>query len=419
MNRDVYMQIGNFKFYNQLDNMIQIPDSNATDYMCTHYRKPVVDPFHLELHNRIETSNSPESIGIMLNADHYPFKDTSSGIELRDIEGFKSHQGLKMEVSEYMTEIDLQLFSTIPREVLFYDEACKLLDHKLIPKDSSIRFENMYGQARDTQTACFVKIYDKNRTLNTTPLILPTNCFEYLTKAKILENNKETLARKNIFFIPFEPAVDPDILIDQDMLNKAPKPYDCFLSGTLVPFVYPYRFIAFQKVNALSNSIKVLKEGRAHFRYLADREILSYKEKDITKHELDNNTAIIAKQQYQDYLQRIYDSKVGIVCSSVFGYGLKKYFEYMARGCVLVGDMPKYADHYGFKHMENVFQCDVDDIENAVKYLISNDSIRLRLARNALQLVTERFTMKNRVDSFLEHLVSISNKFSNHSQTNI
>jgi glycosyltransferase involved in cell wall biosynthesis len=91
------------------------------------------------------------------------------------------------------------------------------------------------------------------------------------------------------------------------------------------------------------------------------------------------------------------DSKIGIMCSSIFGYPLKKYFEYMANGCVVVGQMPKNKDELGFKHLHNVCECSIDEIPDVIDFLIKNESIRLKIAKNARDLILNMYTMDHAV----------------------
>ena len=85
----------------------------------------------------------------------------------------------------------------------------------------------------------------------------------------------------------------------------------------------------------------------------------------------------------------------------------------MSNGCVCVGQLPKYADQYGLRHMVNFYECEADDVENAIEFLLNNDDIRLMLATNARNLMLERYTTEILIDKMLDDIDRIVDEYQN------
>ncbi len=403
------MQIGNIKFFNNFDDIIQLPSADFADHMCTHYRKRSLDYFHLELKSRMHDDDANHRISVMLECGFdypsYPFGETSTNQVLTLRDEFKRANGIKIQISEYMMEIDLQVFKTIPSEHFFYDKACKLLDRQdLLYPDTRELFDKHFVRNRN-EKPCFIDMYIRQNRNTDKILLVPINCFDHIKMSGVLDDRRQDLIESRVHFVPFIPAVDLRFEISEDVIVKKERPFDCLLAGSLNAFVYPYRHAAFKIIERMNRKDIIIERGSKMTFFNKTPEITQkYLKKEITHRERDEQFNELAIAQMNDYISRISNSKIAVVCSSVFGYPLKKYFEYMSLGCVIVGDAPKYATELGFKHMENIYICEIDEIEKAVMYLLQNDELRIRLALNAKKLIDERYTTKSRVDLFLKQI---------------
>lgn len=397
-----------------MSEMIRIPDTNFSNFMCTDYRKPVVDPFYQELMYRKECCIDPDQkpdIGIMMHCwGGYPYERVSDKRELRLLPEFEAFRGKKIDVSEYMLEIDLQIFRSLSYEYMFYEKNCNLLHHPLIEDGWFEIFEERYIKDR-AEKSCFIENELRRERENWS--ILPVNAFDLIEDSGLIYENKEKMIDAKVSFVPFLPAVADERIVGKQDLYASKRPYDCFLAGSLNAFVYPFRYIAFKKIRAVAEAKGwvLAEESRTLFKSKAEGVNKKFQCGEISKKQLDLEVHLISQMQYADYFEKASKAKLAITCSSVFGYPLKKYFEYMASGCVIVGNLPKNAGRYGLKHMENVFECEVDEIEEAVDFLLKNESIRLQLATNALKLVKDKYTMKARVDLFFQQIYDISDKY--------
>jgi glycosyltransferase involved in cell wall biosynthesis len=409
------MHVDNLKFFNDFNNIIQTSDAYRCNSTYTNVRKRALDGFHKELKKRIDCSNPTDPrYAAIFTSDFYPFHETSSGMSLSNESGFKSFDGLKFRIDEYMTEIDLQLFSTIPWDILCYDKNCELLSHREIPEKTKGQFFNRYEENRNERFSNLLyhlknrlpTIVDGNKPEDISVIFV--NYFEHIKASGILEQRRDELHKAQCNYIPWNPIIDEDYIITEKAIEERDRPFDCFLGGLAIPFVYPYRYLAFEKIKKMGNELKIVPENRIAHNEKYQEGLTLYENGYITKTQLDIRTDLLGRMQYEEYLDRASSSKVAVACSSVFGFPLKKYFEYMARGCVVVGNLPKYAKEYGIVHMENAIECDVDDIEDAVKLVLNNNDLRIKLAKNGLKLVRDRYTPKQQVDNLMYNLNQIS-----------
>lgn len=184
-----------------------------------------------------------------------------------------------------------------------------------------------------------------------------------------------------------------DSIISDEAIDK-PRTNDCLITGQMLPHIYPFRSLA----NEILEKCNDIKTVRLFWDYLTTQQqienqlarALMGEMKLADFHKLSRMTV---QGQRSRFIAAIRNSKTAIGCSSVFGYPLKKYFEYMANGCVVVGQMPINKKELGFKHLVNVYECQLEEVPEAIKIICKDDELRIRLARNAKSLVENNYTM--------------------------
>jgi hypothetical protein len=117
-----------------------------------------------------------------------------------------------------------------------------------------------------------------------------------------------------------------------------------------------------------------------------ESDIAQGKRKDKSDVSLNKAFGLVDDNQYQEYMSMLQSSKIFICCSSIFGYPLKKFWEGMAMGCVVVGQMPKYADAYGIVNGVHMIDCPIDDLEQVISHLLRHPDKMDAISRQAILL---------------------------------
>jgi hypothetical protein len=190
---------------------------------------------------------------------------------------------------------------------------------------------------------------------------------------------------------------DDQVIRESDISNN--RSNDCLITGQMIPHIYPFRVISLSLLNKCDD---IKKKGLSK-EYLGLQNEIKENLSKVHKGDLPIDKFQLAsegqmKKHKDDFIEAIRNSKTAIGCSSVFGYPLKKYFECMANGCVVVGQMPTNKEELGFKHMVNVYECSVDEVPDAIRFLCKNDDIRTQLAKNARELILNKYTMSKAAD---------------------
>ena len=209
-------------------------------------------------------------------------------------------------------------------------------------------------------------------------------------------------SQHNIFAINILPHLLPaDKLIDNASIESNKRDIDVFLSGSLLDWLYPYRTLTYTKIKN-NHKYKVLDDTDTYWQYqdklksialwCANKSLLESQSKRA-------EASFLIDDYYLKYASKLRDSKLGVVGNNMFGYAARRYFEYMSNGCVCVGQLPKFADKYGFKHMVNMYCCEPDEIEDAIDFLLANENIRLEIAKNARDFVNSNYTAEHMVSN--------------------
>ncbi len=104
------------------------------------------------------------------------------------------------------------------------------------------------------------------------------------------------------------------------------------------------------------------------------------------------------------YIQALQRSKVMLTDASKYGCPVKKYFEAMATGCLLMADRPNHAENIGLIDGETYVEISKDNWREKLDYYLANDTERLRITRNARELFEAKHTNEVRVKQLLKLL---------------
>jgi hypothetical protein len=332
---------------------------------------------------------------------------------------FHSHKApKKFVVDESFLLIDPHRFLDVDEDVILYPNSTKLFDHHLLAKHS----KELHTHAQ----VCFVSKGDQsNRSQSITKMlsnyrnhrdllkkdvikIIPIQQYDdFFLKSGIdkdhLDVNIHFVHTRNPNFVHSQ-----SVISEYDIINNQ-RSKDVILTGSNAMVVYPYRYLAKMLLQDITNEISLFDQSN-EFNLLLQSITTLQKDTIVDKKLLGTKINSLIYQYYNQYYEHLRDSKIGITCSNVFGYTARRYFEFMANGCVIVGQMPRNSEALGFKHLYNVFECEVDDINDAVKYLLENDDVRINIALNARKLLLDRYTVEANEDVFLNDLANIVKK---------
>ncbi len=111
-----------------------------------------------------------------------------------------------------------------------------------------------------------------------------------------------------------------------------------------------------------------------------------------------------------DYIRVLQRSKVMLTDGSVYGQPVKKCFEAMATGCLLLADKPNHADEVGLIPGETFVEISKGDWREKLDYYLKHDEERLRITRNARQLFEQKHTNEIRAKALIQVLKDMCKK---------
>lgn len=101
------------------------------------------------------------------------------------------------------------------------------------------------------------------------------------------------------------------------------------------------------------------------------------------------------------YVKALQRTKLMLFDSSVYKYPVKKYFECMATGCLILADKPNHSSVLGLVEGEHFVCINRKNWKDRVNYYLLNDEKRERIVRQARQLFLERHTNRVRAKQLL------------------
>jgi hypothetical protein len=200
-----------------------------------------------------------------------------------------------------------------------------------------------------------------------------------------------------------------NILNDINDVNN--RSNDVIMTGNKSSFIYPLRNSIREKFNSKANAFTTLDTFEA---YLFDRgktkaiaSDFSSSSKSIDlRNKLHKEMNLIYRQTLDNYCFFLKKSKIGIVCSSIYGYPVAKYFELFAQGVLVIGDMPIDGSEYGLINNETMVECTLDNVEDKVLYYLNNSEERERITRNALNFIHTSYNSKANISLLFEEINS-------------
>lgn len=337
------------------------------------------------------------------------FFDLPNNISSPNVDSFLGSSGVKVVVDMAFTYFDPQIFHRDLKAQALYkgDTVAFILDkaNKDFPSlDNFQKDLGFYLKRFEEPVGKFKKILDNMYSIyakwGVDHIIIPVLCYDTYFESGLLDDPRFS-------FIRYEHLVS-SCISKRELL--AERDTDVFFSGSALSIVYPYRFV-FRETKAVSfaNNFSFYDDYPSYIGdYIYPRnELLSKKDEIYDVSELQTLNDTIEKldnERYGAYLDHLQNSRISVCCSSIFGFPLKKFVESMSKGCVVVGDLPKYPELCGIRDGFNAVQCTLDEIEDTVEKLLRNPTKTLYLASNALDLIEDRYTGEAYARRFFEEL---------------
>jgi hypothetical protein len=308
----------------------------------------------------------------------------------------KSKAKKKTIIFEGMAFDDPQVYwKSIKKDSLFRDDCYDLWNHKWIELDVEHLWSSYFEKiAKNIQDFAFYKenIRNLKNSFECDNIVVPLQYSETYRDSDLLNDDDITFVNNDLpinidLFKPYSNFDDRDI--------------DCFISGADFSGVYPFRYIARRVMQNNSRFWKTFDNSNTYRDYLQKRHRWTKKFDDEVQLGVRNgysdfflNQAFgdLDSNQYNDYLELLKRSKIVIGCTSVFGYPLKKYIEAMGMGCVVVGELPKFASKYGMVAGTHMVACNHDELEHTINSLLNDKDRMKEISENARKLVMEQFS---------------------------
>jgi hypothetical protein len=190
----------------------------------------------------------------------------------------------------------------------------------------------------------------------------------------VLRNIRDQQSRrylpKKMRSIFISQAVDTDIFVPRALSNI----YDVMAVFGLVSYIYPTR----EAVQKVINQMPGVKSLIGNWR-----------------------TGI----KHGKYAEAIARSKIFVNCNGINNQVLMKYFEVMACGTMLLTNMPRSCEKYGFipgRHF--AVWDDIDDLVSSIHYYLENDRDRETIAQAGMSHVRENFSTRTIADNIIHSL---------------
>jgi|LauGreDrversion4_2_1035121.scaffolds.fasta_scaffold112032_2 hypothetical protein len=308
----------------------------------------------------------------------------------------KSKAKKKTIVFEGLAFDDPQVYwKSIRKESLFRDDCYELWNHKWIGLDVEDLWNSYFERiASNIQGFDSYKEHIRNlkEELECDNIVVPLQYSETYHNSGLLNDDDIMFVNNNLpinidLFKPYSNFEDRDI--------------DCFISGADFAGVYPFRYIARKVMENNTRFWKTFDNSNIYREYLQKRHAWTKKfDNDVqlgvrTEYSdffLNQLFGDLDSNQYNDYLMLLKRSKIVIGCSSVFGYPLKKYIEAMGMGCVVVGELPKFANKYGIIDGIHMVVCKHDEIEHTINSLLNDKDRMSFISKNARDLIDKRYS---------------------------
>jgi glycosyltransferase involved in cell wall biosynthesis len=299
-------------------------------------------------------------------------------------------------------------YVSFKEDVIFVDKFEDMLTHPLVNTTKENLYENYINPlvrrvgSFDVQIQ---RIENLRRELNCTKVIVPLMYLETFRQNGLLDTDNIVFVHNNL------PIADKYIQSPIKSLND--RFFDCCITGSNYANVYPYRYAARTIVNNMNDiviqdnteSYVVYNRKRAELIRNYEEEVRTGISKGLSDISLNQLFQRLDDEQYDGYMSMLHNSKIFVCCSSIFGYPLKKFWEGMSMGCVIVGQMPKYADKYGIKHNVHMVNSELNDLDKTIRELLRDPERMGFISNNAIELVKNSYSFSRFADNILDKII--------------
>lgn len=153
-------------------------------------------------------------------------------------------------------------------------------------------------------------------------------------------------------------GVDTDIFKKRDLIKK----YDVMAVFGLVSYIYPERPKVQSLVSLLPGVTSLIGDWKSNIKYF-------------------------------DYAKAINQSKIFVCANGINNQVLMKYFEIMASGTLLLTNLPRSYETFGFIPGEHfVTWRDLADLKEKIYYYLNESEIREQIAYNGMEFVRANYS---------------------------
>lgn len=206
----------------------------------------------------------------------------------------------------------------------------------------------------------------------------------------------------------------PSIELARQKTNNN-KDKDIVITGESIPYIYPFRFNAFDKIKDLNitHGVSFVDTNTFYFKKKQELQSTAVDFNNQPSNSTCTSLIIKAQQLYHeiidDYYSSLARSKVGIACSSIYGYPLGKYFEMMANGVIVIADSPIDNEDIGLIPGENFIESTPKDIISHTLDIITNHQKYRKIKENALEYVNSVYNARSNSALVLKEMETILN----------
>jgi hypothetical protein len=250
-------------------------------------------------------------------------------------------------------------------------------------------------------------IKDKNKLINYSLLNINNNCSiekinTYNYYAPIVYDCSTHLIDKiKAKLIHWNHSLPQDIFFINTKIKRI---NDVYFSGSIRENSYPLRKLIYDE-------IKQHFEIKSIINNVSGRDVKNFAKKDTNDDISKQNEKY--KLQLINYAGNLRLSKLTLFDGGIFDYPVKKFYESMACGCLVLAPKPLDADYLGFIDNETYVQIDENNFMDKVKFYLNNDKERERITKNAYNLYLERFTIEKDVEKFINFCKQELNNITN------
>ena len=198
-------------------------------------------------------------------------------------------------------------------------------------------------------------------------------------------NSWRKIDRKKNFLSFFK---SPSISLAEKKANNS-KDTDIVITGETLPFIYPFRF------NAINNIKHALA---SEFKTQSNNTICT---------DFFHKARQVYFEAINDYYNALSRSKVGVACSSIYGYPLGKYFEMMANGVIVIADSPIDNEDIGLIPGVNFLESTVQGINDKVLDVLTNYQKYIKIKENALEYVNSVYNARSNATLVLKEIEEV------------